>query len=229
MNVEIYSMGLGFDDCYIIRSDSTAMIDGGAPGKTEKFKKAVNDIPVQPHDIGLIVVTHGHIDHIGSLREIKEFTGAKVAVHRLDKECVEKGEWLETHIPKGVGRWGWTAHMTVPLIMLMWPKAPPTEVDIVVEDEGLPLSQYGIPGRIIYTPGHTLGSLSVLLDSGEAFVGDLAMNKLPLRRNPGLPVLASDIAEVKESWRRLLNLGAKTVYPGHGRPFSAEVIKKALG
>jgi hydroxyacylglutathione hydrolase len=68
----------------------------------------------------------------------------------------------------------------------------------------------------------------VLLDSGEAFVGDLAMNKLPLRRNPGLPILAEDIEKVKESWRKLLELGATTVYPGHGKPFSVEVIKRAL-
>jgi glyoxylase-like metal-dependent hydrolase (beta-lactamase superfamily II) len=60
-----------------------------------------------------------------------------------------------------------------------------------------------------------MGSVSVLLDSGEAFVGDLAMIKLPLRFGPGLPTVAEDIEKVKESWRRLLELGVTTVYPAH--------------
>jgi glyoxylase-like metal-dependent hydrolase (beta-lactamase superfamily II) len=71
-------------------------------------------------------------------------------------------------------------------------------------------------------------SVSVLLDSGEAFVGDLAMNKFPLRLGPGLPIVAEDSEKVKESWRKLLELGATTVYPAHEKPFSTEVIKKAL-
>lgn len=73
-----------------------------------------------------------------------------------------------------------------------------------------------------------MGSVSVLLDSGEAFVGDLAMNKFPLRLGPGLPTIAEDDVKVKESWKKLLELGATTVYPAHGKPFSAEIIKKAL-
>jgi glyoxylase-like metal-dependent hydrolase (beta-lactamase superfamily II) len=80
----------------------------------------------------------------------------------------------------------------------------------------------------VYTPGHTAGSLSVLLDSGEAFVGDLAMNKLPLRYNPSLPVLADDIEKAKESWKCLLELGVEMVYPGHGQPFSVECTMKAI-
>ena len=105
---------------------------------------------------------------------------------------------------------------------------PSAEVELVVEDDGLSLKDYGISGRIVYTPGHTMGSVSVLLDSGEAFVGDLAMNKFPLRLGPGLPIVAENSEKVKESWRKLLELGATTVYPAHGKPFSAEVIKKAL-
>jgi glyoxylase-like metal-dependent hydrolase (beta-lactamase superfamily II) len=67
-----------------------------------------------------------------------------------------------------------------------------------------------------------------LLDTGEAFVGDLAMNRFPLRLSPGLPIFAEDQAAVVESWRSLLDQGATTVYPAHGKPFPAEVIRKAI-
>ena len=66
------------------------------------------------------------------------------------------------------------------------------------------------------------------MDTGEAFVGDLAMNRFPLRLSPGLPIFAEDPAAVVESWKSLLELGATTVYPAHGKPFPAEVIRKAI-
>jgi glyoxylase-like metal-dependent hydrolase (beta-lactamase superfamily II) len=112
--------------------------------------------------------------------------------------------------------------------MIPFVHIPPTEVDLVLSDEGLSLTEYGVAGKIMYTPGHSSGSVSVLLDSGEAFVGDLAMNKLPMRRGPGLPVFAEDWAKVQESWTMLLEQGIQTVYPAHGEPFSIDIIKDAL-
>ena len=61
-------------------------------------------------------------------------------------------------------------------------------MDLVVEDE-LSLRDHGIPGTVLHTPGHSPGSLSVVLDTGEAFVGDLAMNGPPLTRKPDLFLL----------------------------------------
>jgi hydroxyacylglutathione hydrolase len=63
---------------------------------------------------------------------------------------------------------------------------------------------------------------------GDTLVGDLAMNGLPVHLSPGLPILAEDMEGVKESWKLLLDEGAKTVYPGHGESFSAKVIRRAL-
>jgi glyoxylase-like metal-dependent hydrolase (beta-lactamase superfamily II) len=67
-----------------------------------------------------------------------------------------------------------------------------------------------------------------LLETGDAFVGDLAMNMLPLRLGPGLPILAEDMQKVRESWQLLLDAGAKTIYPAHGEPFSVDMIREAL-
>lgn len=78
-------------------------------------------------------------------------------------------------------------------------KVPVTTVDLPLGDGEMSLADYGIPGRILYTPGHTLESVSILLESGDAFVGDLAMNQFPLRLNPGLPSLAEDMKRVMKS------------------------------
>jgi glyoxylase-like metal-dependent hydrolase (beta-lactamase superfamily II) len=69
----------------------------------------------------------------------------------------------------------------------------------------------------------------VLLDSGEAFVGDLAMNMIPLRLTPGLPIFAEQPALLQGSIERLLALGARTIYPAHGPAFPASVLERAAG
>ena len=224
MSVSIYPIMLGFDHCYIIRDKGTIMIDGGAPKKLKEFTKAIEEISIKPEDIKLMIMTHGHWDHIGSAKEIKEFTGAKIAMHEQEKEWLEKG--LKP-LPPGVTLWGsifkGIMAMFMPLV-----KISTTDVDLVMGDEGLPLDEYGIPGKVIYTPGHSPGSVSVLLDTGDAFVGDMAMNKFPLRFGPGMPIFAEDMARLKESWNLLLDAGAKIIYPAHGESLSVDIIRKAL-
>jgi len=54
------------------------------------------------------------------------------------------------------------------------------------------------------------------------------MSMFPLRLSPGLPILAEDMPKVRESWKLLMDMGAKTIYPAHGKPFSVDIIRKAL-
>jgi len=68
----------------------------------------------------------------------------------------------------------------------------------------------------------------VLLDSGEVFAGDLAMNAWFLRRTPGLAVLAEDRRGMVQSWKKLIRMGAQWVYPAHGRDFPIEAIQQEI-
>lgn len=179
---------------------------------------------VRPEDVRLVVLMHGHWDHVGSAAAIKQLTGAKLAMH--EKEV----GWLAQAtmpLPPGVTPWGKALIRVLRLFMPLI-HVPPADADISLTDAGLSLDDYGTPGRIVHTPGHTTGSVSVVLDTGEAFVGDLAMNKLSLRFSPGLPIFAEDTAAVTKSWQLLLDQGVTTVYPAHGKPFSAEVIRRAI-
>jgi glyoxylase-like metal-dependent hydrolase (beta-lactamase superfamily II) len=90
------------------------------------------------------------------------------------------------------------------------------------------LEEYGIPARVIYTPGHSMGHVSILLEDGNAFVGDMAMNDWYLRLTPGLPILAEDIGMVVESWKKILPGGIKRIYPAHGADFPVEIIHKEI-
>ena len=224
MSGGIYPIKLGVDHCYLLRGDGIIMIDGGAPNQAKCFLKTLEGLSIQPRDIRLLVLTHGHWDHIGSVKAIKELTGAPVAMHEQEKELLEKSI---KPLPPGVTIWG---HILVNLMAIFMPLVhiPATDVDIVLGDAEVSLAEYGIRGKIIYTPGHSMGSVSILLESGEAFVGDLAMSGFPLRLNPGLPILAENMQKVRASWKVLLDQGAKTIYPAHGKPFPVDLIQKAL-
>jgi len=130
--------------------------------------------------------------------------------------------------PEGVTPWGKISRaMMMPFVKVKG-KFPATKVDILLDDEGLSLEEYGIPGKVIYTPGHTYGSISVVLESGDAFVGCLAQNKMPFVFRPKLPIYAKDLKLLKESWIKVINMGAVTIYPGHGKSFPVEKITKYL-
>ena len=225
VSISIHMIRLGLDHCYIIQDKGVIMIDGGFPKKKRAFKQAISETPINPSEIQLLLLTHGHFDHVGSAKDIKEITGARIAVHHADKEMVERALLVW---PPAVTTWGHIVRaMLNPLTPLLF-RFPATQIDVVLGDEGLSLTEYGIPGRVIHTPGHTAGSVSVLLESGDAFVGCMTHNNLPFRLSPGLPIFAEDLEQLRESWKLLLNLGAKTIYPAHGEPFSADIIRRIL-
>ena len=215
---------MGVAQCFVIQDKGVIMIDAGAPKKIKYFIKSVEQAGIKPNDIKLIIPTHGHWDHIGSAKDIKEITGARIAMHHREKEWLEKAQ---KHIPPAVTLWGHIISKTLGFLLPLI-HFPAAKVDIILEDEDFSLTGFGIPGKIIYTPGHSPGSVSVLLDTGDAFVGDLAMNSFPLRLSPGLPIFAEDIQEVKNSLKMLLDKGATKIYPAHGKSFSAELIRKFL-
>ena len=200
------------------------MIDGGAPKKEEEFIQGIQKISIPPESIKLLILTHGHWDHIGSVKAIREITGAKIAMHKRETAWIEKS--LKP-LPPGVTLWGKVFGKVMAMFM-PFVHVPATDVDIILGDEEFSLAEFGIAGKVIATPGHSSGSVSVLLETGDAFVGDLAMNGFPMRSGPGLPIFAEDLKKVKESWKLLLDYGAKTIYPAHGDPFSAEKMMNGL-
>jgi hydroxyacylglutathione hydrolase len=224
MSTQIHTIKLGFDQCYLIGDKDWIMIDAGQANKKKEFLKKLADLGIKPEQIKLVIITHGHWDHIGSANDIKELTGAKIAMHENEKEWLEKSIII---LPPGVTLWG---KIFSKIMLLFRPliKIPSAKVDIVLGNKSVSLNEYGIAGFIEFTPGHSSGSVSVMLETGDAFVGDLLMNKFPLRMSPGLPIFAEDLSKVKQSLELLLEKGIRKIYPAHGKPFNADIIHKEL-
>ncbi len=224
MKPQIFSLKFGINTCYIIRDKGTIMVDGGPSKATEKFKKYMIKYSIDPNEIKLVVLTHADFDHSGSASTIRELTGAKIAIHKNDRAILEEGRF---NFPAGVTAWGKISHAIFSPILRKI-TIPPQKADIILNDHDIPLNDFGIDGKIMYTPGHTSGSVSVLLNSGEAFIGCMAHNIKVFTLRPNLPIYAENIDQIKAGWKVLIDQGAKMIYPGHGKPFSVERIKKYL-
>lgn len=224
--MDIFAIKVGINRCYVIKDEGTILIDAGSPNKIRTFTEAFNRFHIHPEDIELIVLTHGHFDHAGSAKDLKTITGANIAIHKNDKQDAEQSR---INFPSGASAWGkFLRFILRPVSNNKFTRFPSVKADVVLDEKDYPLIDFGIHGKIIHTPGHTPGSVSVLLRSGELFAGCLAHNNMPFRFKPGLPIFAEDLEQVKQSWNKVIRQGTEKVYPAHGDPFSVDCIKNKL-
>lgn len=167
---------------------SRLLIDLGWPGTMATMRASLQRMGVPLKEIRYGLATHYHIDHAGLAQELKQ---AGVPLLVID--------------------------LQVAAIPLMKKAVKPADnyVDITVHDNVTIslaesrslLAGIGIAGEIVHTPGHSDDSVSLLLDDGSVFTGDLTP-----------PAVAYGDSEpvVMNSWRRLRELGATRVHPGHG-------------
>ena len=142
-------------NAFIVRGQRSIIVDTGIPGYEDKILKAMDEKGIKPADISLILITHGHHDHYGSAFTLKKKTGVPIAIHKADSEPLQTGV-NPALIPIGA-----TGKIMVGLSKVI--KMPETEgmdADILIEGE-MDLAPYGIAGRVVPTPGHTRGSVSV--------------------------------------------------------------------
>lgn len=217
---EIHPIKLGFVTCYLLASNNHyILVDAGYPKKEHLLWKFLGAREIDPADIRLIIITHGHVDHVGSLKPIKEKTGASVMIHESEGPLLARGRTPGVNFTKK-----WLAKIAR---MENGVDVDAVDPDIAITGE-TPLNEYGIPGRVIPTPGHTAGSLSVIVDGEHAIIGDIAM-KLPLISGGSYkPVVAEDLKQVFGSWQKLLDEGVKTFYPAHGKPFDAALLRQLM-
>lgn len=215
---------VGVTNCYLLKSDSGAvLVDTGYKGKAKIILDFLFTNRINPKSIKLIILTHAHYDHIGNVSEIKESSGAKILLHKDDLKLLKSG-LTDSQSTKPLNMWGKFLLSKVSSIDTKFNTFKP---DIIIDSE-YDLSEYGIKGRIVPTPGHSDGSISIILNSKKALIGDLAMNGPPLRLGAGEPIFGENIDQIYQSWKKLIEAGVTDLYPSHGSPFNIKVLKNKL-
>ncbi len=187
-------------NCYIVGCESTheaAVIDPGdeAPRILEALRSA-----------GLtakyIIDTHGHFDHVGANRKVKEATNAQIAIHPLDGPML--GE-----LSQAAAVWGMRVE-----------DSPPPDIEL---NDGDVIAVGTIEFSVLHTPGHTRGGISLFTDK-SVFVGDtLFRGSIGRTDFPGgnYETLIRSVTE------KLFTLGDDVrVYPGHNDPTTVGQEKK---
>lgn len=224
-NTRVVPISLGFVNAYALVSEGAVLVDTGNTGHGPRILKALAQAGIAPTDIRLILITHAHTDHLGGLIEIVRQSNAPVAIQREEAPALREGTGSPVVGLRPVGR----LMASLTRVMGSAMGAPPTmEPQIIIEDT-LDLTPYGVAGRAIHTPGHTPGSVSVLLDSGDALVGDLIMGQMMTRGRPTYPLFGISREAVRRSVERTLNAGAQVIYAAHGGRFEAVEVARAFG
>ena len=218
----VHRVRLGTCNTYLVQGNSGyILVDAGNAHREKVFFDYLKKRSITPDQIKLIVITHVHYDHVGSLSVIKNTCQCPAAVHAREARLLREGKFI---MPPGTNLLGKTIYsIGKRAARTGFFKYSPVEPEIEITQE-MSLTEFGVDGLILPTPGHTEGSVSIVLPTGEAFVGDLAVNFM----GSVFPPFAENAPEIMMSWRKLARLGINTIFPSHGPPFGINLLKKKI-
>jgi glyoxylase-like metal-dependent hydrolase (beta-lactamase superfamily II) len=168
------------------------MIDAGAGGSSRILQQNMVSQGLDPKAISQLILTHCHIDHIGSAPWFREQFGCRIVMHDLDADAVEQGDPVMT-----AANWYETTF-------------PPTPVDrrLTGDHEILRFGEQEL--HCLHTPGHTPGSIAVYLDrAGKRILFGQDIH------GPFMSAFRSSIEDWKKSMERLIALQADILCEGH--------------
>lgn len=225
----VHRVADGLVNFYLLHDGGeVALVDAGWPRSWPVIQGALRALGRDPGDLKSVVLTHAHPDHLGAAAKVRAETGATVFVNRGEVARARgkaKGSSPFTLVP-GLAPHLWrptatafVLHATVRGFMT------PTWVDEVTAfDPGDTLDVPGRP-RVIDTPGHTEGHVSLLLGERVLITGDAMATLDVLTRETGprlMPdALNGDPAQTRASLAHLESLDAGVLLPGHGEPLNA--------
>ena len=216
--MEIIRIQLSFSNAYLIKDKKSILVDAGAPNQARQILSAIRRAGVDERDISLLLHTHGHFDHAGSTAELKRRLGMPVAVHANDAFMLREGRNGEIK-PRN-----FEARLIAALVPNSFERSEP---DILIEQE-MSLGDFGVDARVIFTPGHTKGSLAVLCANDQAIIGDLLMGGWAggafFGATPNYHYYIDDQNALHNSLKKILTFKPGKLYVGHGGPLTFERV-----
>jgi hydroxyacylglutathione hydrolase len=183
------------------------LIDTSPRRKWNALVKRLRNLNI--HRLDYLILTHSHFDHSDNASMIRNEFNAKVIVHKDEASCLLNGGFM---MIKG------TNWITAPLVRILGKllahrlRCKPCPYDVLVE-ELLDLKEFGFNAYLIHTPGHSAGSMSMIVDDEIALVGDAMFGVF---KGSIFPPFASDTKQMVESWGKLLTTSCSLFIPSHG-------------
>jgi len=202
-------------------------VDAGYEHDYLAYRKNLSKAGIALESVRYLVLTHHHDDHAGFLNDLTRDATITIIAHKQAEALLKTGMNDKTHgggYVNGLIKLGAGIKMRLdPRWSLTFPPFVLREQDILLTgDDDQVLRGLGLAGRVLYTPGHCIDHIAIVLDSGEAFCGDAAASFLLWAGTRYCTVFMTDMDVAYDSWKKMLDAGAQTIYPAHGRPFPAD-------
>ncbi|MDP3176436.1 MAG: MBL fold metallo-hydrolase [Spirochaetaceae bacterium] len=237
---KIVSLDLGMARAYaLIGEGGIVLVDSGVPG--DGILRALGKAGIDPKMLRLAIVTHAHVDHFGGLEALAAANPAlSIAIGALDASSLTEGTDADL-IPLGSkGEFAAALTRAIARYASSRPRkpataAPPIPIRLSGGESLLP---YGVEAAVLSTPGHTRGSVSVVVPDAvdaegrelgaAAIVGDLVMGGFVIHGRPALPFFGR-LDEILASLALLREKGVMVLFTGHGGPLDAQTVWRRLG
>jgi glyoxylase-like metal-dependent hydrolase (beta-lactamase superfamily II) len=213
--------GMRGANVYLLLGDPLTLVDTGMPGSEGTILDYIEGLGLAAEDLGRIIITHHHLDHVGSLAAIKARTSGQVFAHPGDAPFIS-GEQSPPPAQSAILR------VVSRLLGSILPQADPTTVDALVQD-GDHLDLLG-GATVVHVPGHTPGAIALHFPTeGLLLCGD-AIDHRRNRLGPPPKPFTADRDQALASLRRLAELEFDVLCPGHGAPIvgSADAQVRAM-
>jgi len=210
------------------------LIDTGYEGEYEQFLRKLEGAGLKIEDIGHLFLTHHHDDHAGFAARLVEARPQITVIARAEAEPLLAAGHNNTSnggtlLNRRIRALYHLKRSVSPDWDLSFPSVTLRPQDIRLSEERRDLSSaLSCEAQAVYTPGHTSDSQSLLLPDGTLFCGDLAARFLNFAGAKYCTLFNENIEQVYQSWRTVLKLGARRVYPAHGADFDADSLKKHM-
>jgi hydroxyacylglutathione hydrolase len=216
----IFQLLGGRCNSFLLRNGKNCiLIDTGQKNKLSKIAAQLEKLSID--HIDALVLTHTHFDHAENASIIAKQYGAKIVVHEAEADSLKAGD---SRLPGGsifITKLYKSLLGAALQPLFVYPGAHP---DILVK-ESLSLQTFGFNASVMHTPGHSSGSVSVIIDNEIAIVGDAMFGVF---KNSIFPPFADDMKQMVLSWGKLLETGCTSFLPGHGKGKDRAIVQMQL-
>lgn len=227
MTQQHHAITLGVTNCYLLPlRNGNLLIDTSFHNTFDSFRHRLSQLRIDIDTVKYLFLTHHHDDHAGFVAEMQK-TGCRLILHQDAVLPLKNGENQDQTEP--LNRRVKTMLSLFGRNKFTYPSVTVGENDITITaDDTEILRSMGMEGKILVTPGHTRDSISLVLEDGQAFVGDAAMNFLGYCGVRHRPIMVEDLGQTYQSWEKLISAGARMIFPGHGKPFAVDHLLRVL-
>lgn len=216
----IFQVLSGRSNSYFISTDNhNILFDTGKASAYRNIRHNIDLLNPKIKNIDFLILTHTHFDHCQNAAQIKKEDKSRIVMSINEKDYAENGY---TPVPQGTIFFSKIIYKLGIRLGIKRFSYEPFKPDILISNKfEFPEDKLDI--RIIETPGHSSGSISIIIDDEIAIVGDTLFGVYP---GSAFPPFADNPEELIESWQKLLKTGCDTFLPGHGKEIKLKLLQK---